>query len=129
MPAAAPRYPCPCCGYLVFVGPPGGYEICPICWWEDDAVQLRWPEYRGGANGPSLIEAQQNYAVLGTSDPLLVAEVRPPHDEKRDPEWRPIKLSQDPIEPYPTDEPARGWPADFTSLYYWRAGFWRRPEP
>ena len=33
--------PCPCCGYLVFDEEPGSYSICPICYWEDDAVQLQ----------------------------------------------------------------------------------------
>lgn len=33
-------YPCPCCGYLQFGEPPGSYEICAICFWGDDAVQL-----------------------------------------------------------------------------------------
>jgi hypothetical protein len=31
-------------------GPPGSYEICPVCFWDDDLVQLRWPTYAGGAN-------------------------------------------------------------------------------
>jgi rubrerythrin len=36
------KYPCPGCGYLVFDEPPGSYEICPICFWEDDLAQLRF---------------------------------------------------------------------------------------
>jgi len=36
-------YPCPCCGYLVFTEPPGSFEICPICFWEDDVSQLAIP--------------------------------------------------------------------------------------
>ena len=27
--------PCPCCGYLT-LDERGGYEICPVCYWEDD---------------------------------------------------------------------------------------------
>jgi anaerobic ribonucleoside-triphosphate reductase len=34
--ATTARWPCPCCGYQVFTGPPGSYEICPVCGWEDD---------------------------------------------------------------------------------------------
>ncbi len=55
------RYPCPCCGRLVFDEPPGSYSICPVCFWEDDGVQLRWPDWAGGANKPSLIDAQRIY--------------------------------------------------------------------
>ncbi|MBO0609867.1 hypothetical protein J0911_12605 [Myceligenerans salitolerans] len=56
------RFPCPCCGHQVFDQLPGSYEICGICFWEDDAVQLRWPDYRGGANRPSPVHAQANDA-------------------------------------------------------------------
>lgn len=54
------KYPCPCCGYLVFDESPGSHEICPICFWEDDLTQLRFPLMSGGANPVSLIEAQEN---------------------------------------------------------------------
>ncbi|MFH8387921.1 CPCC family cysteine-rich protein [Kitasatospora sp. NPDC018058] len=32
--------------------------MCPICFWEDDSVQFRWPFTPGGANRVSLAEAQ-----------------------------------------------------------------------
>ncbi|HEY5908286.1 MAG TPA: CPCC family cysteine-rich protein, partial [Vicinamibacteria bacterium] len=47
---AKPRYPCPCCGYLMFKESPGSHDICKICFWEDDIVQLRDPHFSGGAN-------------------------------------------------------------------------------
>ena len=25
--------------------PPGSHDICSICFWEDDNIQLRWPDY------------------------------------------------------------------------------------
>ncbi len=28
-------YPCPCCSFLTLSGR-GDYEICPVCFWEDD---------------------------------------------------------------------------------------------
>lgn len=42
-------YPCPCCGHRVLDDMPGSYEICPVCFWEDDRVQFRWPTMDGGA--------------------------------------------------------------------------------
>lgn len=34
-------YTCPCCGYKTLEEcPPGTFEICPICHWEDDNVQF-----------------------------------------------------------------------------------------
>ena len=54
-------YPCPSCGFLVFDEPPGSYVICPVCGWEDDHVQLRYPSMRGGANKISLYESQRNF--------------------------------------------------------------------
>ncbi|NIP43329.1 MAG: hypothetical protein GWN61_14025, partial [candidate division Zixibacteria bacterium] len=33
-------YTCPCCGYRTLDDPPGSYDICGICFWEDDTVQL-----------------------------------------------------------------------------------------
>ncbi|MFH8396799.1 CPCC family cysteine-rich protein [Streptomyces anulatus] len=61
-------YPCPCCGHRVFDDMPGSHEICPVCFWEDDRVQFRWPTMAGGANKVSLIEAQRNYQDFGACD-------------------------------------------------------------
>jgi len=93
------RYPCPCCGHLVFVEPPGSYDICNVCFWEDDNIQLRWPDYEGGANGPSLIESQQNFAAQGAMEQRFLGLVRPPaEDEPREPGWRPIDIATDSFE-------------------------------
>lgn len=37
------------------------YEICPICGWEDDLIQRKDPEFRGGANKMSLNEARKAF--------------------------------------------------------------------
>lgn len=42
--------------------PPGTYEICEVCGWEDDVVQYNDPLKRGGANKLSLQEAKQQYS-------------------------------------------------------------------
>ena len=59
-------YPCPCCGHLVFEEPPGSYDICPICFWEDGISQLRFVATTG-ANDVSLLEAQRNFSDFGAA--------------------------------------------------------------
>ena len=122
-------YPCPCCGYLVFEREPGHHERCPICCWEDDLAQLRFPRMVGSANTVSLERAQRNYAQLGAAERLRVKEARKPiEEETREPGWRPLDARIDNIE-----EPQRGvgyadsYPLDDTTvLYYWRDTYWRR---
>ena len=63
---------CPCCGTPgLSEEPPGTFEICVVCHWEDDGVQFHDPSFRGGANRVSLSEARSNYREFGTSDPQL----------------------------------------------------------
>jgi hypothetical protein len=121
-------YPCPCCGYLVFDEPPGSYAICPICFWEDDLPQLRFVGMTGGANGVSLIEAQQNYARHRACEVRLVAHVRRPSaHEQQDPHWREVDPSVDPIEELKNIDNSRTQPDDLTRLYYWRRGLDQQP--
>lgn len=56
------KYRCPCCGnFTLSEQPPGTYEICPICGWEDDEVQFYDMDYAGGANELSLNQAKQRF--------------------------------------------------------------------
>ena len=45
------RWACPCCRFLT-LRERGGFNICQVCFWEDDEVQFFDPSYRGGANKP-----------------------------------------------------------------------------
>ena len=55
-------YACPARSFFTLAEPPPGtYEICSICGWEDDPVQFKDPDYRGGANGPSLNEWRTHF--------------------------------------------------------------------
>ena len=78
-------YPCPSCGFLVFEEPPGSYDICRVCGWEDDHVQLAHPAMRGGANRESLVESQ--ISILKE----LPVEIRKRDGVLRDPQWRPLR--------------------------------------
>jgi len=54
---------CPCCGYPT-LRERGVYEICPICWWEDDGQgDADANKVLGGPNGKySLTVARVNFA-------------------------------------------------------------------
>lgn len=75
------RYPCPCCGYHT-VEEPGHYDLCAICWWEDDPMQSAHPDYCGGANIESLNEAQRNYRCYGAISWGAHPFVRLPHPDE-----------------------------------------------
>jgi len=55
---------CPCCGSMS-LSEEGGYEICPVCDWEDDLLQRNEPDYAGGANWLSLNRSRENYRKHG----------------------------------------------------------------
>ena len=79
------KYACPCCGHKTLDNkPPGTFDICPICFWEDDDAQFDDPDYVGGANTVSLRVARQNFIDFGVSERRFQKTVRPPkgQDEK-----------------------------------------------
>jgi cysteine-rich CPCC protein len=49
---------CPACGFAALADGYGSYEICEVCGWEDDGVQLANPTSGGGANQRSLADTQ-----------------------------------------------------------------------
>ena len=71
------RYICPCCGYLT-LSSKGQFEICKVCFWEDDAVQDTDEDYVGGANNQSLRQARDNYGKFGAVTLAAVKYVRKP---------------------------------------------------
>jgi hypothetical protein len=62
--------------------PPGTYAICPVCWWEDDDLQFRDPDYQGGANKVSLRQARENFQRYGASEFEHKVNVRKPFMEE-----------------------------------------------
>ncbi|MFJ1599968.1 CPCC family cysteine-rich protein [Streptomyces sp. NPDC088261] len=125
-------YPCPCCGHRVLDEMPGSHEICPICFWEDDGAQFRWPSMPGGANRISLLDAQRNFQDFGACDEHGKRYVRSPaENETLDPAWRPIDPSRDSFEDWKGLEEAKTedrtpWPEDLSVLCWWLPTFWRR---
>ncbi len=42
------KYKCPCCGFYTFEHRPNGsYDLCDVCYWEDDPIQLDDPDFDG----------------------------------------------------------------------------------
>lgn len=76
-------YSCPCCGYKTFLEkPPGTYDICDICFWEDDPIESTDPKYSGGANKISLEEAIKNFEKFGACRENSKGSVRKPTDKE-----------------------------------------------
>ncbi len=81
---------CPCCGYRT-LNERGGHEICPICFWEDDATQEADPDSKDGANRVSLRDAQHTFRIIGACDSGSRKHVRKPTKRDiRDPDWKPL---------------------------------------
>ena len=75
------NFACPCCGYKTLSEkPPGTYDICEICFWEDDGIQFNDPDYSGGANKVSLREAQLNFKKIGACEERCTQFVRKPNE-------------------------------------------------
>lgn len=72
---------CPCCGRKT-LGERAGYEICRVCWWEDDGQDNSTAsQVLGGPNGAtSLTKARANFLLHGIFDPKRTDLI-----EKKDP--------------------------------------------
>lgn len=63
------------------MGDAGNYEICEICFWEDDGQDdPEASENWGGPNYVSLEEGRANFQNIGVSDPKDKRCVRKPKD-------------------------------------------------
>ena len=76
-------YRCPCCGYRT-LDERGGYEICSVCFWEDDGQDDHdADEVRGGPNHDlSLKKARQNFREYGACCRKMLPHVRKPKPEE-----------------------------------------------
>lgn len=92
--------PCLCCGCLT-IGERAAFEICPVCFWEDDAyINLadtalsslydgqdtsleKLLDVRSAANnGLTLRQGRANYLACGACEQSLLPHVRKPHAEE-----------------------------------------------
>jgi hypothetical protein len=76
-------YPCACCGYVT-LPERGGFDICPVCFWEDDGQDDDDADnVRGGPNGSlSLTTARANFQRIGAWSEESVRSVRRPRPEE-----------------------------------------------
>lgn len=73
------KFACPCCGFLTLTDRSyWSFEICPVCFWENDPLQEEDPFYWGGANGISITEGLTNFGRCGASHPDEALRVRAP---------------------------------------------------
>lgn len=80
---------CLCCGYRTLYTV-SIFDICEICYWEDDPSSWDSPErVTGGPNGPdSLHQAQKNFVEFGASAEDMLNLVRKPTEKDvRDDKW------------------------------------------
>lgn len=61
---------CPCCGYCT-IGERANYEICSVCWWEDDGQDNDTANdiYGGPNHKISLAQGRYNFLKFGLYDP------------------------------------------------------------
>lgn len=68
------------------------WDICPVCFWEDDVLIQGDDDPKSPANGLFVSEAQANFMRFGAVDKNAVDKVRKPlADEERDESWSPLK--------------------------------------
>lgn len=56
-------FQCPCCDYFT-LSAVAMYDICPVCFWEDDGTT---GEHGFSPNGVSLAEGRENFQKYGAS--------------------------------------------------------------
>jgi hypothetical protein len=70
-------YACPCCRFFTLDdAPPGTFDICEICGWEDDNLQFADPDFRGGANALSLNEHRAAFEAELSASPNSFSDRR-----------------------------------------------------
>lgn len=80
-------YACLCCGYLTLPQPPPGtWDICPVCFWEDVPIDAGWIQ-----NQVALRQAQRTFLQIRASHEDWLEDVRPPAAaEARSNDWQPL---------------------------------------
>jgi len=73
---------CKCCGYNTISPSQISFEICEICFWQNDAFQNENPNDSGGPNSISLNQARKNFIQFGACEFDMIVLVRKPYDSE-----------------------------------------------
>lgn len=86
------KYVCIICGYRTLESR-FDWDICPVCFWEDDVVLENGEDPTSPANdGLSVSQAQANFLLFGACSKEHMNVVRGPlPEEARAPSWRPLE--------------------------------------
>jgi len=109
--------PCPVCGYYMFSAPDSESEICAICNWHNDILDLEKMYEPVGPNHVSLEQAQKNFFEFGAVEVRFKNLVRHPlNNDIRDSKWRPLDRAK--------DKPGKIYfdKRNLDKIYYWRWG-------
>jgi hypothetical protein len=72
---------CPCCDYFT-LEERGDWDICPVCYWEDDGSDFVGLDSPSPSNrGLTLRQGRENFQQLGACEPEMV-EYACPADER-----------------------------------------------
>jgi hypothetical protein len=70
---SSPLLQCACCDHFSLAD--GEWEICPVCFWEDDGLGIGEPDEESGPNHITLRQARANFASFGACDRKLLPNV------------------------------------------------------
>jgi len=65
---------CPCCDFFS-LEKRASYDICPVCYWEDDGQDLDALDVVSGPNHITLRAGRESFSRCGASDPAAVSLV------------------------------------------------------
>lgn len=75
-------YQCPCCDHFT-LDERTAWEICPVCFREDDGTDVDRPDVHSGPNHLTLREGRENVRRIGACDPAMLPHVVPPFGRAR----------------------------------------------
>ena len=66
---------CDCCDYFT-ISEGQSYEICPVCFWEQDFCGITEPNEPSGPNhGLTLFQGRKNFGEFGACEKRFISEV------------------------------------------------------
>lgn len=73
---------CQCCDYFT-LSERGCWELCKVCFWEDEELDFDAPDFVSGANHITLREGRENFSRLGACEKRVARFVCSPAERSR----------------------------------------------